>query len=594
MPEQTAAEPATPPRSGRPPLWLTLLLGLLAAGLGVVLLFRPFASLAFLVVLLVATLALTGIGELLVDEGEDPAARRLRLVRGALFLVAALVVVLWPGPTLRVVAVIVGLTLLVGGVLDLPRGLRSRGTTRWSLLIGGVASVVLGALALAWPDVTVLVIAVVVGLRTVMFGVRLLVLGLRRVRHPGAVAMSRPKAGWRRLVGAGLSLLVALPLLGLSQTFRAGAPVPDGFYDAPEDVPAEPGRLLRAEPFDRAVPDGAQAWRILYTTTRAEGEPAVASGLVVAPRGQAGPAPVVAWAHGTTGAAPGCAPSLLENPFEAGAFFSLDAVVEQGWVLVATDYVGLGTEAPHPYLVGEPEGRSVLDAVRAARQLDELDLTEQNVVWGHSQGGGAALWTGILAPDYAPELDVVGVAALAPASNLTGLVPNLGELPGGALFASYVVQAYSDVYDDVSFDEYVRPGVQVLVREMAGRCLAEPGVIVSLADSLVLDGPIWRRDPTTGPLGERLAENTPSGPIEAPLLLGQGEADQLVLPSAQEEYVRQRCEAGFGVDYRTYEGRDHVPLVEPDSPAIPELFEWTRARLAGEEPLDTCRVVAGR
>lgn len=67
--------------------------------------------------------------------------------------------------------------------------------------------------------------------------------------------------------------------------------------------------LLRSETFTRALPDGAQAWRVLYTTTADEGEPTVASAVVVAPADAPdGPLPAIAWAHGTTGASSGCAP----------------------------------------------------------------------------------------------------------------------------------------------------------------------------------------------------------------------------------------------------------------------------------------------
>jgi alpha-beta hydrolase superfamily lysophospholipase len=80
----------------------------------------------------------------------------------------------------------------------------------------------------------------------------------------------------------------------------------------------------------------------------------------------------------------------------------------------------------------------------------------------------------------------------------------------------------------------------------------------------------------------------PTGPIEAPLLLAQGASDQLVLPSVQAEYVAARCADGHDVDVRTYEGLDHVPLVEADSPLIPELIEWTLDRLAGVPPTPNC------
>jgi hypothetical protein len=131
---------------------------------------------------------------------------------------------------------------------------------------------------------------------------------------------------------------------------------------------------------------GAQAYRVLYTSTLDDGEPAVASGIVIAAEDlPPGPRPVIAWAHGTTGVAEGCAPSLLNDPFGAGATPALAQVIANGWVMVATDYAGLSIAGPHPYLIGQAAGRSVLDSVRAAHQLDGLVLEDQTEVWGHSQ-----------------------------------------------------------------------------------------------------------------------------------------------------------------------------------------------------------------
>jgi pimeloyl-ACP methyl ester carboxylesterase len=57
----------------------------------------------------------------------------------------------------------------------------------------------------------------------------------------------------------------------------------------------------------------------------------------------------------------------------------------------------------------------VLDAARAARQLDGAGAGGRVVLAGHSEGGHAVLWAAELATSYAPELQVTGVAALAPA-----------------------------------------------------------------------------------------------------------------------------------------------------------------------------------
>ena len=101
--------------------------------------------------------------------------------------------------------------------------------------------------------------------------------------------------------------------------------------------------------------------------------------------------------------------------------WGLPDMLAQGYVVVATDYPGLGTPGIHPYLIGISEARAVLDSVRAARALPNTGASNRFAVWGHSQGGHAALYTGELAASYAPELKLVGIAAAAPATYLVEL-----------------------------------------------------------------------------------------------------------------------------------------------------------------------------
>ncbi len=572
--------------------------GLLVAALGTVLALRPFTSLSVLVALVGIGLILTGVATLTeLRRGEGGAAT---IAIGAGWIVAGLAVAAWPDIEIRALAVVVGIVLVVAGALDVVAGLRRTARDRFASVVGGAASVIFGVLALSWPDVTVLVVAVVFGIRLVLAGLHLAWAALRDRAHGQAPAQDRPVGRLRRLAHVAVpasSLVLALTLAGVSSWINAGEPVLDAFYDTPDEVAAEPGVLLRSEPFTRAIPDGARAWRILYTTTEAEGAPVVASGIVVVPdlagrdgadvAADTGAAPVIAWAHGTTGVARRCAPSALADPWSSGALFALDRVLDEGWALVAPDYTGLGAEGAHPYLVGEPAGRSVLDAVRAAHQIEEVDLAAETVVWGHSQGGGAALWTGVLAPTYAPDLDVRGVAALAPASDLIGLMDNVADIRIGSLFAVYAVQGYANGYDDVRIADYVRPVGRTTFDEAAGRCL-DASTLVSAVSAVAVGMDIFVGDLTAGPLADRLDQNVPRADIEAPLLIGQGEADGLVLPEVQAAYVAARCAAGQPVDYRTYPGRGHVPLVEADSPLIPELIAWTQDRLDGVTPTPTC------
>ena len=53
------------------------------------------------------------------------------------------------------------------------------------------------------------------------------------------------------------------------------------------------------------------------------------------------------------------------------------------------------------------------------------------------------MWTGSLAAEYAPDVPLSGVAAMAPASDPTTLMENLGNVKGGSVFASYAVAGYT-------------------------------------------------------------------------------------------------------------------------------------------------------
>ncbi|MDA8437270.1 MAG: hypothetical protein M0Z51_00225, partial [Propionibacterium sp.] len=98
---------------------------------------------------------------------------------------------------------------------------------------------------------------------------------------------------------------------------------PFAFYDpAPVPAGAVHGTLLRYQQVG-PVPGsrtGATLWRILYLTRTATGTPVVGSGYIAVP-GQAAPAggyPVISWAHGSTGMAQACAPSLFATTLPGG------------------------------------------------------------------------------------------------------------------------------------------------------------------------------------------------------------------------------------------------------------------------------------
>jgi len=361
---------------------------------------------------------------------------------------------------------------------------------------------------------------------------------------------------------------------------------PDAFYDPAADMPRKPGALLRSEPLkDVILPADVRGWRILYATTVDDNTPATAVAIVFAPAdSSAGRRPVIAWEHGTTGLLQKCMPSLLSVP--TNGIPERDRIVPAGWVVVATDYSFAEKGGPHPYLIGEGEARAALDSVRAARQMSELTLDKRMVVWGHSQGGHAALWIGIVGPRYAPDLEIRGVAAIAPATNIKNSLAMNVEVD--KRFGPYLALSYSRFYPDITFEQAVRPEALDAARQIVNLCCfppEDPERVEALAATF--DGPALATSSNRA-LQARLEQNTPNGPIQAPVVIAQGLSDVVVPPPVTDAYVEERCAAGQRLEYWTFAGRDHLTIIQPGTPLEDMLIKWTTARFANDPQAIGC------
>ena len=361
----------------------------------------------------------------------------------------------------------------------------------------------------------------------------------------------------------------------------------DAFYDPPPNGSRQPGALLRSEPLkDVTLPAGMRGWRILYATTVDNNTPATAVATVFAPIScPAGPRPVIAWEHATTGLLQKCMPSLLSTP--AAGIPARERIVLAGWVVVETDYSFAEKGGPHPYLIGEGEARATLDSIRAARQMSELTLARHVVVWGYSQGGHAALWAGIIGPRYAPEVEILGVIAIAPAANIRNILAINVEID--KRFGPYLALAYSRFYPDITFEQAIRPEALNAAREMVNLCDFLPPEDPERIEALMatFDGPALATNSNKA-LQARLEENAANGPIKAPVVIAQGLLDVVVPPKATEMYVEERCSADQRLEYWTFAGRDHFTIVHPGSSLEEPLISWTAARFANESPTGGC------
>jgi len=391
---------------------------------------------------------------------------------------------------------------------------------------------------------------------------------------------------WRWLVGivGGLVVLVVVAVVVFLVVTRN--PSPGEFYTPPDEVDGAPGTILRSEEFDDGIPAGARAWRILYVSTDEHDQPIAVSGLVIAPEDPAsGPHPVLAWAHGTTGIARACAPSFTDAPLQG--IPDMTGPLAQGWVLTLTDYPGLGTPSPHPYLVGQSEGRAVLDSVRAAHNLDTgVDLADDYAIWGHSQGGHAALFAGQLADGYLPEYPLAGVAALSPATHLQQNLAAIEGTQAGNVLTIFAVEAWSDYYPDIP-EGTLTARAQRPAARIADICLNQPSRFRIVIAGLVLPDTIIAIDPTTDPTWTAHLDTNSPDPIgiAAPVFVAQGLADQLIVPDVTRTWVSDRCAGGAPTTWTTYPDVTHPAIVGPGGTAA---LAWTIDRFNGAAPTNTC------
>lgn len=384
---------------------------------------------------------------------------------------------------------------------------------------------------------------------------------------------------------------VALPDITLPYGPSPKATADPSFYDVTTLDPnrvatAEPGDVLRVEPMMLTGPlAGASGWRVLYRSTTAGGSSAVVSGAMLAPAGDPpdGGRPVVAWAHGTTGIADRCAPSASGNLLYDDYGKVGRGLLDQGFVVAATDYHGLGTAGVHTYHRSEELAHATIDSVAAAHNLSDVGpLRAEWFVVGHSEGGLAALATDAATGEALPGLDYRGAVVAAPTPPLGTYAPLMFGINGRG-YAVLLLEAVAGIAPDL--DPAVALSPEAASREAlvthgcweeavpgfddipAERMLAQPDVGQRLAK--VLAG--WAAyDPAT---------------VSGPMLVVQGEADGSVLAPITAQLVDDLCAHRRTIQYRTYPGAGHDEVMAASSG---DAAAWMTARLAGETAPTTC------
>jgi pimeloyl-ACP methyl ester carboxylesterase len=410
----------------------------------------------------------------------------------------------------------------------------------------------------------------------------------------------RPGQAIRRPV---LSLLTVLLSTCIAHAAHVPPPDPrqgDGgvspFYTWTGEIPDAPGRMLHTEPLDPrlGLSMAGEQVRILYSSTDGmDGKtPVVVSGAYFVPKGQPpdGGWPIVAWAHGTTGIADVCAPSWTPRSERDSSY--LNAWLQQGYAIVATDYQGLGTPGPHPYLAVRPEAYSVLDSVRAVLTAVP-GVANRIVIIGQSQGGGAAFATAGLAPVYAPELKIrgsvaTGIPFLGPAVSRPPANPAPADKADRtAAYSLYIAIMVQQSDPSKSDDQLVTERALPVLQEARTTCVG------ALFREVVRAG-LNRGNALRPGYVDAFKAVLPSMQystvkLSQPLFVGTGEQDHDVPPANQLALVRNACTAGSVVEAHLYTGLNHGATVNA---SLRNSVPFVRKIMAGEPITPACEPTA--
>jgi pimeloyl-ACP methyl ester carboxylesterase len=385
------------------------------------------------------------------------------------------------------------------------------------------------------------------------------------------------------------------------------------------------GQVLKREPVTTSVP-GAKAWRIVYVSSDAAGRKTLSTALVVAPVGAAPKAgrPVVAWAHGTTGIAQNCGPSQLLEPAQplneyflvggnSWTDYGLPAVEEfirAEYVVIGTDYQGLGGGGKHQYAIAATNGRDLINSVRAVSTMKETGAGKKAVGYGWSQGGAAVIAAASLG-DYIAEkgtaadgVTFAGFVALAPDDVAVLIPPNAAGPEAGKVLGELAATHSDNVFDFAHYamvmwataaafpglnltDIFTDEGAAVVDTILTRKCMHAAADTLAHAYGAGFKSLVRPNSVNSSAWVEALIRGSvmPVKPV-APVVIYWGTKDVTNPPVMGKLYRDQMCKLGGNVMRVQLAGEQDHYTTPPM--AQPLYVPWVKDRFEGKLLADGC------
>lgn len=387
------------------------------------------------------------------------------------------------------------------------------------------------------------------------------------------------------------------------------------------------GQLVKAEQIDTDS-EGVKAWRIAYISSDVNGHKTMVTGTVAYPKtmAQKSGRPIVAWSHGTTGTAQNCGPSQVVNPVQPLSLYfmpnnanaqwgdigmpALNQFMKAGYVVVATDYQGLGGGGKHQYTVAATHAHDVINSVRAVKQLKDAKAGNDAIVYGWSQGGGSTLAVAGQA-DYidakgsaADNVKFIGFVAIAP-PYLSAIIPDRDLSESEAIevntalessfsahyfnFTHYMQNLWgtSNAFPELKLTDILTESGAIAINEIiTHKCIhsAADEINYLYGDNYkellrpdMQNAKAWLKAYKKGDVEFRK-------PV-APVIIYYGNKDIEVAPAMGGVYRKQMCALGGNVSRVELPGMDH--FTSPIA-AEPLYVSWVADRFAGKDIKNGC------
>lgn len=381
-----------------------------------------------------------------------------------------------------------------------------------------------------------------------------------------------------------------LPALAFERsTWVKGSVSQDPFYRvAPEWADTKFGTVFRVEDMDPTlytIPPTTSISRILYQSKSYLGKKTPASGYVLFPYSprqfKGGKVPVVLWGHGTSGIHPESGPSHLRDLWQNAQ--GPTPLVQQGYVVVAPDYAGLGVgknaageNITHEYLASPAHANDMEYALQAARSAFSF-LGPKFMTIGHSQGGGA-VWSFAERMHANPIDGYLGGVAIAPVTRLLDLPQGS---PVKSLLVAAALPAITSIFPDFNISSLLTPeGSQRfdLEKKTGGNVHATISLLLTMAGFPILkEG--WEQNEYV----QRFQKATGTGgkPIKGPLLVIQGDNDANIDVRTTTAAVKTTGSANpkESISYIIYSNITHAPAIWVGQQRY---LDWIAKRFNGE------------